>query len=165
MADQSPAEENILHLRPGPNVVDHQITPGARRSAEKRSRSGCSDGACQKHIAGVATSWQCSILPLSSSLSPRPLVQVQDYIGKGNHMTSTELMRCEILRLARVTRRSAFISTRRLSAFYNVPEKSVRRELAKLADENQIRLASGQSREEFVEQSPEGMAVRVDLVE
>jgi hypothetical protein len=93
------------------------------------------------------------------------LVQVQDYIGKGNHMTSTELMRCEILRLARVTRRSAFISTRRLSAFYNVPEKSVRRELAKLADENQIRIASGQSREEFVEQSPEGMAVRVDLVE
>ena len=80
-------------------------------------------------------------------------------------MTSTELMRREILRLARATRDSAFISTRRLSAFYNVPEKSVRRELAKLADENRIRLTGGQSREEFIEKSPEGVAVRVDLVE
>jgi len=74
-------------------------------------------------------------------------------------------MRCEILRLARATRHSAFISTQRLSAFYNVPEKNVRSELAKLADENRIRLTSGQSREEFIEKSPEGLAVRVDLVE
>jgi hypothetical protein len=74
-------------------------------------------------------------------------------------------MRREILRLARATRHSVFISTRRLSAFYNVPEKSVRRELAKLADENRIRLAGGENREEFFEKSPEGMAVRVDLVE
>ena len=80
-------------------------------------------------------------------------------------MTPTELMRREILRLARVTRHSAFISTRRLSAFYNVPEKSVRRELAKLADENRIRLTAAQNREEFVEKSPEGAAFRVDLVE
>jgi len=80
-------------------------------------------------------------------------------------MTPTELMRQEILRLARATRDSAFISTRRLSAFYNVPEKSVRRELAKLADENRIRLAGGPSREEFIEKAPEGLAVRVDLVE
>jgi DeoR/GlpR family transcriptional regulator of sugar metabolism len=74
-------------------------------------------------------------------------------------------MRQEILRLARATRDSAFISTQRLSAFYNVPEKSVRRELAKLADENRIRLAGGPSREEFIEKAPEGLAVRVDLVE
>jgi hypothetical protein len=71
----------------------------------------------------------------------------------------------EILRLARATRHSAFISTRRLSAFYNVSEKSVRRELAKLAEENRIRVAGWRNREEFVEKSPEGMAVRVDLVE
>jgi hypothetical protein len=31
MADNSPVEENIFHLRPGPNVVDNQITPGAWR--------------------------------------------------------------------------------------------------------------------------------------
>lgn len=80
-------------------------------------------------------------------------------------MTPTELMRREILRLARATRHSAFISTRRLSAFYNVPEKSVRRELAKLAEENRIRLTAAQNREEFVEKSPEGAAFRVDLVE
>jgi hypothetical protein len=41
----------------------------------------------------------------------------------------------------------------------------VRRELAKLADENHIRLTGGESREEFIEKSVEGMAVRVDLVE
>jgi len=80
-------------------------------------------------------------------------------------MTPTELMRREILRLARATRHSAFISTRRLSAFYNVSEKSVRHELAKLADENRIRLTGGENREEFIEKSVEGMAVRVDLVE
>ena len=80
-------------------------------------------------------------------------------------MTPTELMRLEILRLTRATRYSAFISTRRLSAFYNVPEKSVRRELARLADENRIRLVAGESREEFIEKAPEGLAVRVDLLE
>jgi hypothetical protein len=74
-------------------------------------------------------------------------------------------MRCEILRLARATRHSAFISTQRLSAFYNVPEKDVRSELAQLADENRIRLTGGQSREEFIEKSRQGLAVRVDLVE
>jgi len=74
-------------------------------------------------------------------------------------------MRREILRLARATRHSAFISTRRLSAFYNVPEKSVRHELARLADENRIRLAGGESREEFIEKAPEGLAVRIDLID
>jgi len=80
-------------------------------------------------------------------------------------MNSTEMMRSEILRLARVTRSSAFISTQKLSMYYNVPEKSVRLELAKLAEENRIRLAGWQSKEEFVEKAVEGMAVRVDLVE
>jgi hypothetical protein len=80
-------------------------------------------------------------------------------------MTSTELMRQEILRLARATRHSAFISTRRLSAFCNVTEKCVLCEMAKLAEENRIRLAGWRNREEFVENSPEGLAVRVDLVD
>jgi len=80
-------------------------------------------------------------------------------------MTSTELMSTEILRLTRATQRSAIIHTRRLSAFYNVSEKSVRQELAKLAGENRIRLAGWQSREEFVANAPENLAVRVDLVE
>jgi len=80
-------------------------------------------------------------------------------------MNSTEMMRREILRLAGVTRRSAFINTRRLSAFYNVPEGNVRQELAKLADENVIRLAGWQSKEQFLANAPEGAAVRVDLVD
>jgi len=80
-------------------------------------------------------------------------------------MTPTERMRREILRLARATRYSAFISTRRLSGFYNVPEKNVRRELVQLAEENRIRFSAAQNREEFIERSPEGIAVRIDLVE
>jgi len=89
-------------------------------------------------------------------------------------MNSTEMMKREILRLAATTR-SAFISVRRLSNFYNVPEKIVRRELTKLADENRIRLAGWdgrqvrplaewRNREEFVENAPEGFPVRVELV-
>lgn len=80
-------------------------------------------------------------------------------------MNSTELMRREILRLARASRHSAFISTRRLSGLYNVPERTVRRELVQLADENRIRLACPTCPEEFVEKAPEGVAVRIDLVE
>jgi len=80
-------------------------------------------------------------------------------------MNATEMMRREILRLAGATRRSAFINTRRLSAFYNVPERNVRQELAKLADENVIRLAGWQSKEQFLANEPEGAAVRIDLVD
>ena len=80
-------------------------------------------------------------------------------------MTSTELMSREILRLTRATQRSAFINTRRLSAFYNVSEKSVRQELAKLAGENRIRLTGWQNRDDFVASAPENLAVRVDLLE
>ena len=80
-------------------------------------------------------------------------------------MTPTELMRREILRLAHASQRSAFISTHRLSAFYNVPEKSVRQEMANLSRENRIRLAGWQNREDFVTQYPEGMSVRVDLLD
>ncbi len=62
-------------------------------------------------------------------------------------MNSTEMMKREILRLAGATTRSAFISVRRLSAFYNVPEKTVRTELTKMADENRIRLAGWDGRQ------------------
>jgi hypothetical protein len=37
--------------------------------------------------------------------------------------------------------------------------------MAKLAEENRIRVAGWRNREEFVEKSPEGMSFRVDLVE
>ena len=91
-------------------------------------------------------------------------------------MTPTELMRREILRLAGATNRQAFISVKRLSAFYNVPEKSVRNELTNLAEAKQIRLAGWdgrqvrplgewRNREEFVESAPEGFPVRVELME
>ncbi|HEY6127650.1 MAG TPA: hypothetical protein VIW23_05650 [Candidatus Acidoferrum sp.] len=91
-------------------------------------------------------------------------------------MSSADMMRREILRLAGATRSSAFISVKRLSSFYNVSEKNVRRELTKLADENRIRvagwdgrqvrpLAEWRNKEEFVENSPEGFPVKVDLVE
>ena len=91
-------------------------------------------------------------------------------------MNSTELMRQEILRLARATRRSAFINVKRLSAFYNVPEVSVRSELTKLAEQKRIRLAGWDgkevrpmeewwSKDEFVERAPAGVPVKVELVE
>ena len=91
-------------------------------------------------------------------------------------MNYTEMIRHEILRLARVTRSSAFINVKRLSAFYNVSEKSVRSELTKLAEENRIRLtgwdgkevrpmAEWRNKDEFVEKAPEGIPVRVELVE
>jgi len=91
-------------------------------------------------------------------------------------MNYTEMIRHEILRLARVTQSSAFINVKRLSAFYNVTEKSVRCELTKLAEENRIRLtgwdgkevrpmAEWRNKDEFVEKAPEGIPVRVELVE
>ena len=91
-------------------------------------------------------------------------------------MNSTEMMKREILRLAGATTRSAFISVRGLSAFYNGPEKTVRRELTNMAEENRIRLAGWdgrqirtlaewRNRDEFVENAPEGFPVRVELVE
>ena len=78
-------------------------------------------------------------------------------------MTPTELLSREILRLVRVTQRSAYINPGRLSAFYHLPEKSVRQELVKLARENRICFAGWQNHEEFVSQAQEGLCVRVDL--
>lgn len=91
-------------------------------------------------------------------------------------MNSTEMMRREILRLVRTRGNSTFLNVKRLSAFYNVSEVSVRSELTKLADEKRIRLAGWdgkemrpmaewRSRDEFVERAPAGVPVRVELVE
>lgn len=80
-------------------------------------------------------------------------------------MNSTELMRREILRLAKATSHSTFIHTRRLSRFYNLPEKCVRQELANLVTEKHIRLAAWQNNEEFLANAPDGEAVKVDLLD
>lgn len=80
-------------------------------------------------------------------------------------MNSMELMRREILRLAKASSRSAFIHPLRLSRFYNLPEKSVRQELARLATEKHIRLAAWQNNEEFIDNAPEGEAVKIDLLD
>ena len=88
-------------------------------------------------------------------------------------MKLQESMRKEILRLVRTRHNSACINTRRLSAFYNLPEKEVRRELTRLADERVIRLSGwdGQalrpyrewsSAEEFVAKAGDGH-VRVEM--
>lgn len=79
-------------------------------------------------------------------------------------MNTQEMMRREILRLTKATH-SAFIHTQRLSALYNVSEKSVQQEIAALAAENRIRLAGWRDNEEFLEKAPAGASVRVDLVE
>jgi hypothetical protein len=62
-------------------------------------------------------------------------------------MTSSATVRRELLRLAGARRHPACISTRRISAFYNVPEKSVRRELARLAEDKIIHLSGWDGRQ------------------
>ena len=89
-------------------------------------------------------------------------------------MDSFKAVRRELLRLAGAERRPAYISTRRISDFYAMPEKSVRRELAKLAEQKMIRLAGWDGRElrpfgawrdadEFIESRRDGGHVRVGL--
>ena len=80
-------------------------------------------------------------------------------------MNFTELIRREILRLAKASSRTAFIHPLRLSRFYNLPEKSVRQELAKLVAEKHIRLTAWQNNEDFVANAPDGEAVKVDLLD
>ena len=62
-------------------------------------------------------------------------------------MDSFETVRRALLRLAGTEHRPAYINTRRISAFYGMPEKSVRRELTKLAELKMIRLAGWDGRE------------------
>lgn len=62
-------------------------------------------------------------------------------------MDSLQLVRREFLRLMRSKNHSLCINTRRISALYNLPEKTVRRELTKLAEEKMVRLAGWDGRE------------------
>lgn len=90
-------------------------------------------------------------------------------------MNLQQSMRKEILRLVRARHNSACINTRRLSMFYNLPEKEVRRELTRLADEHVILLSGWDGRqmrpylqqnnmEEFLDSALDGGYVHVDLV-
>jgi hypothetical protein len=62
-------------------------------------------------------------------------------------MISPMTLRRELLRLAGAHHHPACISTRRISAFYSIPEKSVRRELANLADDKLIHLSGWDGRQ------------------
>ncbi|HUI76021.1 MAG TPA: hypothetical protein VLX32_13810 [Candidatus Acidoferrum sp.] len=84
-------------------------------------------------------------------------------------------MRKEILRLVKARHNSAFIDIQRMSVLYNIPERKVREELTKLADEKVIRLAgwdgkgtraytSSGNADEFVN-STLNSHLHVDLVE
>jgi len=90
-------------------------------------------------------------------------------------MISPTTLRRELLRLAGARRHPAYINSKRISAFYNVPEKSVRRELAKLADDKIIYLAGWDGRQmrpysawenadEFVDSGAGDGHFHVDLV-
>jgi hypothetical protein len=62
-------------------------------------------------------------------------------------MNSFETMRNEILRLARPKGHPVYLDTRRISALYCVPERSVRIELARLATQRAIKLAAWDGRQ------------------
>lgn len=90
-------------------------------------------------------------------------------------MMTDEIVRKELLRLAGNAHRTACINTRRISAFYNVAEIRVRRQLTALADEKKIRLSGWDGRalrpyhewsdpEEFLNSKTDGGHVRVDLL-
>ena len=90
-------------------------------------------------------------------------------------MTSCATLRRELLRLVKARHDSAWINTKRISAFYNVPEKSVRRELAKLADEKIVNLSgwdgsrmrpyfAWQDADAFVDTTPADAHFHVDLI-
>ena len=90
-------------------------------------------------------------------------------------MNTSETVRKEILRLVKARHNSAYINTRRLSAFFNYPETSVKRVLVKLADEKLVRLSgwdghelrpypAWRSADDFVNSTADGGNVHVDLV-
>ena len=89
-------------------------------------------------------------------------------------MNSQQSIRKEILRLVQTQHNSACINTRRLSMFYNMPEREVRRELTRMAEENVIRLsgwdghsmrpyAEWHSADEFVNSKADDGHVHVSL--
>jgi hypothetical protein len=91
-------------------------------------------------------------------------------------MISDEFVQKEILRLAGNSHKSACISTRRISAFYNVPERRIRKQLTLLAEQKKIRLTGWNGRalcpysdwansEDFVNSQADGGHFHVDLLE
>jgi hypothetical protein len=91
-------------------------------------------------------------------------------------MIPLEKMRSEILRLVKARNNSAFIDVRRISVLYSIPERKVREELTKLADEKVIRLSGWDGKttrayipagnaEEFLLSTQGGEHLHVDLVE
>ena len=90
-------------------------------------------------------------------------------------MISPTTLRRELLRLAGARRHPTHIDSKRISVFYNIPEKSVRRELAKLADDKMIHLtgwdgrqmrpySAWQSADEFVDSGTADGHFHIDLV-
>ena len=91
-------------------------------------------------------------------------------------MITDEFVQREILRLAGINHKSACISTRRMSAFYNVPEPRIRRQLTTLADQKKIRLTGWDGRalrpysdwacaEDFVNSHADGGHFHVEFVD
>ena len=91
-------------------------------------------------------------------------------------MISDEYVQREILRLAGNDHKSACISTRRISAFYNMPESRIRRQLTTLAEQKKITLTGWDGRElrpysewasaeDFVNSQADGGHFRVELVD
>jgi hypothetical protein len=62
-------------------------------------------------------------------------------------MITGDTVRRELLRLAGTKRYPICINTRRISVIFNVPEKSVRRELTKLAEQKLIRISGWDGRQ------------------
>lgn len=91
-------------------------------------------------------------------------------------MNSVHWMRREILRLAASKHKAASFNIRRLSVFYNVPERQVCQELASLAEQKKITLARWDGKElkpfsawasadEFVKADLCGGQVRIGIAE
>jgi DeoR/GlpR family transcriptional regulator of sugar metabolism len=91
-------------------------------------------------------------------------------------MITDEYVQREILRLVKNNHKSACISTRRISAFYNVPESRIRRQLTTLAEQKKIKLTGWDGHalrpysewanaEEFVNSHADGGHFRVELVD
>ncbi|HUL15543.1 MAG TPA: hypothetical protein VLV88_06080 [Terriglobales bacterium] len=91
-------------------------------------------------------------------------------------MIPVDQMRKEILRLVKARHNSAFIDVQRISVLYSIPEKKVRQELTKMADEKVIRLSGWDGKatraylptgdaEEFVASTQPGDHMHVDLLD
>jgi hypothetical protein len=89
-------------------------------------------------------------------------------------MDSLDSVRCEILRLVKARRNTAFVRTQQLSRLCNVPEKRIRKELAELAQEKIVLISGWDGRQmrpieawsspdEFIESRMEGGYLRIEI--